>query len=265
LSMSDDLGTILKRIDRRLKAVSMTDRAASVAAELSPDAIRSLRRQYSEGKQKTVTLRTLTALAVPLKTTSAWLSSGVGNETLTFFGGHGGASEPPEPSVNIVKIRGQVAPGVWIEPGSEVTSATFTLPIPADPRFPTEQQYGLTVRGNSVNRVASDGDVLICLDLSMSRVGVNDNDLVIVEQRRRGNPAREITAKRLRWHDGTAELSFDSSEARYTDEKAPGYVAPTRVSLQRGKSGFYDGNAAGVAITVVARVVFAYRPMSHLL
>jgi SOS-response transcriptional repressor LexA len=260
VEMSDDLGTILKRIDRRLKAVKLTDRAASLAAGLSADGIRSLRRQHKEGTQKSVRLITLTALAGPLKTTSAWLSQGLGNESLTF---HGGGTLEPEPPVNTIKIRGEVAAGAWIEPESDVSSPLFTFPIPPDPRFPIEQQYGLTVRGTSINKVANEGDVLICLDLSMSRADVRDNDLVIVEQRRKGNPAREITAKRLRWHDGIAELAFESTEARYTDEKTPGYVAPTRVTLQRTKSGVYEGTSSGNAITVVARVVSAYRPMSY--
>ena len=67
-----------------------------------------------------------------------------------------------------------------------------------------------------------------------------------------------------RWHDGVAELTLESTEARYTDEKAPGYVAPTRVSLQRTKSGVYEGVSSGITITVVARVVSAYRLMDYM-
>ena len=263
VAMTDDLATILKRIDRRLKAVGLTDRAASLKAGLSADAIRSLRRQYKGGKQKSVTLRTLAALAGPLKTTSAFLSQGIGNESLMFHGG-GGASEP-EPLFHAIKIRGEVAAGVWIEPESDVSSPRFTFPVQPDLRYPIEQQYGLTVRGTSINRVATEGDVLICLDLSISRAEVQDNQLVIVEQKRKGNPAREITAKRLRWHDGVAELAFESTEARYTDEKAPGYVAPTRVTLQRStKTGVYEGVSSGMQITVVARVVTAIRLMDYI-
>lgn len=73
-----NLSDILDRIDQRLSVVGLTDNSASLAAGKS-DAIRNMRRALREGSRQGVTVETLAALAVPLKTSTAWLVDGVGN------------------------------------------------------------------------------------------------------------------------------------------------------------------------------------------
>lgn len=73
-----NLSDILERIDQRLSAVGLTASAASIAAGKS-DAIRNMRRALRDGSRQGVTVETLAALAVPLKTSTAWLIDGVGN------------------------------------------------------------------------------------------------------------------------------------------------------------------------------------------
>jgi hypothetical protein len=85
--MSDDLvRAILRRIDRRqrtLRAATgerLSDRSVSLAAGLSADYLRSLRRQYDRGTQFGVTTPAITAIAKALKTTPQWLLHGLGAE-----------------------------------------------------------------------------------------------------------------------------------------------------------------------------------------
>lgn len=75
-----DVGSVLKRIDRRLKALDMSANAAGTAAG-SRDMIRSIRRQAENGSQKGVSTATIARLAPVLKTTEQWLLNATGPET----------------------------------------------------------------------------------------------------------------------------------------------------------------------------------------
>lgn len=82
----DFLGAVLRRIDRRQKALRsitgerVSDRSVSLAAGLSADYLRSLRRQYERGTQVGITTPALHAIAAALKTTNEWLEHGIGPE-----------------------------------------------------------------------------------------------------------------------------------------------------------------------------------------
>jgi hypothetical protein len=58
----------------------VSDRSVSLAAGLSADYLRSLRRQYERGTQVGVTTPAITAIAGALKTTPEWLLHGLGSE-----------------------------------------------------------------------------------------------------------------------------------------------------------------------------------------
>ena len=64
---------ILDRIEKRLKDVGISASAASLAAGLSKDAIRNIRRAKLQGIDAGVNIRTVEALAPVLKTSKAWL------------------------------------------------------------------------------------------------------------------------------------------------------------------------------------------------
>lgn len=60
----------------------LSDRAASIKSGLSPDGIRTIRRQFENGRQTSVTSATLEKLARGLETTPLWLLKEEGPETL---------------------------------------------------------------------------------------------------------------------------------------------------------------------------------------
>jgi transcriptional regulator with XRE-family HTH domain len=73
---------IISRIEKRLKALGLTENSASSSAGLSRDAIRSIRRNIESGKQRGVSSETLEKLAPVLQTSKAWLLSGDGPEVV---------------------------------------------------------------------------------------------------------------------------------------------------------------------------------------
>ncbi|QOZ25316.1 phage repressor protein [Bradyrhizobium sp. CCBAU 51753] len=77
---------IIGRISRRLKALRMSENAASIAAGLSRDTIRSIRRNVENGKQRGVSTETLEKLAPVLRTSKAWLLTGDGEEERALLG-----------------------------------------------------------------------------------------------------------------------------------------------------------------------------------
>jgi len=72
------LEDVLRRIEQRLRALKLTETAASRLAG-KPDAIRNIRRGVEEGRDG-VSTKTLAALAPVLETTVSWLSEGAGPE-----------------------------------------------------------------------------------------------------------------------------------------------------------------------------------------
>jgi len=124
------LQAILNRIEERLAAVGMTAAAASRAAGLSEDAIRNLRRAVEKGGREHggISTRTISALAIPLKTTEVWLMGGdkdfsplsvpvvgfvqAGAEAVFFAAGQGPFDYVPAPDGSsektvAVEIRGE--------------------------------------------------------------------------------------------------------------------------------------------------------------
>lgn len=80
--------TIISRIDKRLKALApkgkkqLSDRAGALRSGLSPDGIRTLRRQLESGRQSGVRSDTLEKLAKGLETTTQWLLREEGPENV---------------------------------------------------------------------------------------------------------------------------------------------------------------------------------------
>jgi phage repressor protein C with HTH and peptisase S24 domain len=116
-------------------------------------------------------------------------------------------------------VLGEVAAGVWLEldPIRSYDEPLFEVPVPVDRRFPRGAVYGLLVRGTSLNKIADDGDILVCLDRSAG-FAIADDDLVIVERIRTQDGLREVSAKRVRRVNGhKLELWPQSTDPRHQE------------------------------------------------
>jgi SOS-response transcriptional repressor LexA len=217
-----DLGSVLARIDQRRQALVLSDRATSLAAGLSADALRNIRRQFREGDQSGLREETKRGLARALLTSVEWLMTGVGPEDYRAV-----APPPPRPRVQGLLVVGQVSAGRWLEafaPDEPLDESA----IPFDPRYPVDWQYAFLVRGNSINRVASDGDFLVCLDIARSREPARDGDLVVIERHREG--LHEVSARRITRTESHTQFSYDSFDPKFTNPEHPGYQGPLIVA-----------------------------------
>ncbi len=163
-----------------------------------------------------------------------------------------GRQATPKSSLNegpgIVKVRGEVAAGIWLDCGLDGWD-TYDLepsPFPPDGRFTTDTQFDLIVRGSSINRFARDGQRLRCILWETYPYPLIDDDIVVVE-RFRGD-LRERTAKRWRKRNGIIELWPDSDDPRWQEA--------LKVDLE---SGFADGDL----IKVFGVVLYVYDTPRH--
>lgn len=114
-------------------------------------------------------------------------------------------------SVRSLLLAGVVAAGIWreVDMTTDTDNTVHTIP---DPRWPDDWQFILKVCGNSLNKLAQDGDVLLCLSLGESNTEIKDGDLVIVERTQQQGGLIETTAKRVRRTKAGYELWPESSD-----------------------------------------------------
>ncbi len=127
----------------------------------------------------------------------------------------GDVSPHAPPDGTSIPVRGIVAAGSWLETDSGDIERFEPIPFPPDTRWPKDAQFGLVVRGTSVNNFATEGDVLICVSLADTGLQIVDEDLVIVERVMQQGGLREMTAKRARFRNGSIELWPDSSDPKF--------------------------------------------------
>jgi len=204
---TSELGEILARIDRRMKELNMSLRGTARAAGLSPAQLRTMRRQYLQGRQRSTSLRTIVGLAEALRTTPEWLISGTGSEPTSPPSGAGQNAMPG------LRLAGAVEAGSWKEIGSNRDRAPVVA-VPPDPRYPPGVQAAYEVRGNSANRIAQPGDFLIVVDRDNMGLPLRSGDLVIVTASKSG--LQEVTARRYRLHQGRHCFAFESDDPRYS-------------------------------------------------
>lgn len=194
-------------IRMRLSAVGKSPREASIEATGNPEAIRNILR----GKSFNPRSDTLAKLAKVL---------GVAPEELmrAALPGSGAFEIAPLSRTQDqgILVLGEVAAGVWREVPIDNGQEGVALPILPDPRHPAERQFGVVVRGESINKVAKDGDYLICLAPDDDvRHSIKDGDLVVLE-RIRPDGLREVTVKRVRHAFDGWEFWSESTDPRYS-------------------------------------------------
>lgn len=190
-----------KEIIERLKAAiarsGKSARAVSLAAGMSDSAVRGIERNPDASP----TVDTLAKIARALDVAPEWLAFGVGEVSLH------------DNSADRLPIIGEVAAGLWLEVDSLHQPSDYErAPVLFSPEWPIDAQYGLRVRGTSINRTAMDGDVLRCIDIAKSGIHPRPGDLVVVQRTRLDGRLREVTAKFFSMDGENIVLSPDSTD-----------------------------------------------------
>lgn len=162
-------------------------------------------------------------------------------------GGRLAKSSAPASPPAAIPTRGEVAAGRWLDLDVDLDATDFQqYPIAPDPGYPAESQYGLIVRGSSMNRIARPGDVLHCVDTAIAGIEAREDDIVIVQRRRQQEGQQEVTAKRLQKRGNTLLLVPDSTDPRWK---------PLELDTQNPPD--------GEDIIVVAVVIGRYEPFRN--
>jgi transcriptional regulator with XRE-family HTH domain len=120
----------------------------------------------------------------------------------------------PESYFNIryVSVIGEVAAGTFSD--MNVSSfAVYEIPIPVDPKWPEGSVAAYVVRGESINRRASDGDYVVTLKAEAAPRSWQHGDWIIAE-RARGDLC-ETTVKQVCIRNGKTTLCPDSNDPRF--------------------------------------------------
>ena len=136
----------------------------------------------------------LRKLANTLGVSELWLLEGIGDA-------EGQALMP---------VQGEVAAGVWRETND---TESRSIPLARHPDFPATSQYALLVRGDSLNKIANDGDFLHVVDVQDAGILPTSGDVVVVMKHRHG--LAEATVKRLLDKNGGYELHPESTNPEY--------------------------------------------------
>jgi SOS-response transcriptional repressor LexA len=127
-------------------------------------------------------------------------------------------SEPSDATRPALKISGEVAAGHWLESDLfEQEKSEMSNVSGGDARYLANTQYLLRVKGESLNRIAQDGDLILCLDYAQAGIDLKSSDLVVIERSRDGGHTLERTAKRVVKHNGDIELRPESDDPRFQD------------------------------------------------
>lgn len=123
------------------------------------------------------------------------------------------------PDVNsTIRIVGEVQAGMWREIETLKPEIIAHTPIFAGP-----DQFGLVVRGDSMNRVAQDGDFLVCLSVPHSGLTPQVGDLVVVERTRDDGSIVELSVKRL-------SAEFDGTQILVPESHDPAFQEPLNLN-----------------------------------
>lgn len=180
--------TVGARIRQAREAKGMSQDALAAAVKVSRPAVSQWEDESSQPRRNKIP-----AIAAALGVSPFWLEHGAAG---------GGTKAMP--------VKGEVAAGTW----REAVELDFEpIPVAPIPDYPAEAQYGLLVRGTSLNKIAKDSEYLIVVDTMLSGIMPRAGDIVVVHRKRHGTT--EATVKRLVRDGRHAALRAESDDPQY--------------------------------------------------
>jgi len=222
-----------KELERLIEASSLN--AASLSSEIKrgPDYVRDylVGRKKSFKQQDWVNIFKALAETLPESEMPALIKLSGGLHTPLTTGGvklHKSMKRLSD-KLGAIPVIGKVQAGGWLDIEDVENAEAYHMDtVPGATNYPIEWQYAFDVVGNSINRVANEGDRLICLDLAKSGTGlpdIEDNELVIVEFTKHSGLLIQRTAKRLRRTSSGFDLWPDSTDSEFQTPIAMNGVA----------------------------------------
>ncbi|UTO29099.1 LexA family protein [Bartonella harrusi] len=148
---------------------------------------------------------------------------------------------PISNAIGMIPVIGKVAASSWMSVEDMDFGFDDIEYVPSTSKYPAHFQFALKIEGNCLNKIARDGDQLICVDIIKAGIDVEPNDLVIVERSRFNGQMIERTAKRIRQTISGFELWPESTE--------PNHQEPIKI----------NGATDGEEIRVVGKVLWILR------
>lgn len=171
----------------------------------------SFARDILRGKTRVPNAENIGKLAAVLETTTDYLMDrAVGDSTIRAVAA----------KVEGIPVFGKVSASTWytVDEGFiEDTDEENVERIPSVSGYPVDWQFGMVVDGNCLNKIANDGDRLVCLDLIKSQIDIADGDLVVVERRKFDGMMRQVTAKRVKRTSRGFEFRPESTDQAHQD------------------------------------------------
>jgi hypothetical protein len=130
-----------------------------------------------------------------------------------------------------VRVTGKVAANTWLDVDDMDFDFDDIEYVPASNEYPISMQFGLLIEGNCLNKIASHGDRLVCLNIIDADYRPIDGDLVIVQRSKFAGQMIERTAKRLRRAAKGFELWPESTDPTHQDPIVL-YEKPDGVDIQ---------------------------------
>jgi transcriptional regulator with XRE-family HTH domain len=199
--------TLQKRVRERMDALGLNAFQAAKDAGLGSSYVRDILR----GKTRVPNAENIAKLATALKTTPEFLMGrSSGDSTI----------RPVAARVEGVPVLGRVAASAWYAVDDHTIDDIDyddIERIPSVSGYPVEWQFGMIVEGNCLNKIAQDGDRLVCLDLIKSQIDIQEDDLVIVERTKFNGEMRQRTAKRVKRTKSGFELWPESTDPAHQE------------------------------------------------
>lgn len=147
-------------------------------------------------------------------------------------------------ALDSVDVVGAVQAGVWSEALEWPEVDWYRAPVARDRRYAAYRQYGLEVRGPSMNELYPHGSIVVCVKLLDIGRDPKPSERVIVQ--RHSHEGFEATIKELRIDDEKRFWLWPRSND-------PNFQQPWRLPLN-------DEDRDSEEISVVALVIGSYRP-----
>lgn len=239
---------LLSRINERMDALGLSARKTCAMAGVGENTIRNIRAGHAP---KPANLHKLAkTLGVP---DSHFLEAAAQAKR------EGAPEEPEKPhfsAVETVYVKGRVQAGLWQDALEWPVSDWLPVYIPADPRFPQIERFGLEVCGPSMNKVYPEGSIIIAVNLDDLGRCPRSGERVVIQCRAKNSSDMEATVKRY-------EVTQDGQHILWPESYDPLYQTPIileDLAQDMGEHGLNAGNGACHDMKIIAVVVGSYRP-----